>query len=578
MNNSSAQDDDILDGLYLGDLMLAPEEERTRVAAQPGAGLMPHGVQPASANEHVTVGAGAKQEQNIHRENQNQAQARVEQQQPNDLRLNEHVTIWNRVECRKVAGNAAPMRRNVHKYLAAHPECEVYNGQDKQRLAVGEVDARTGRVIVRENEHVAIWHRTERRKITGNAAPLRQNLHAYLKRNPHCEVYASQDKVGPPQDIEAAGGTFNRHQPPKTKCPAPTHQHIPPHPQQSVDPAQARALQQQQQANLQQRRSMPQAHHPQPQQQRPFVFPTHHTITGHSGFPESTTAAAAQHQVSFTAVPGPGFGDHRHHQQQQHPQYHVLQSGPHHAQPAAMLPYSAAQSQAQLYASQAALGAQVHVPNPSQHIGHMQASNLPHAPHESALEAKRQSAKEISAQQLHLGSDHAQQLHMANPGATSASAISNVTTESQEATRKHGSPSSAAVEVPAQSTGFWEGEAASPALFGMSIGSFGRAGVAMDMSLGTPAALHFFQTPTDIGMHMGPSASQGGSAASFGKSLEAYKSNFGFAIPSEARDTSNMADFSPSNYLMLSFTELPDTRQRSPAGSPPNSNFCNGHS
>eukprot|EP00184_Porphyridium_aerugineum_P008629 CAMPEP_0184692558 /NCGR_PEP_ID=MMETSP0313-20130426/989_1 /TAXON_ID=2792 /ORGANISM="Porphyridium aerugineum, Strain SAG 1380-2" /LENGTH=546 /DNA_ID=CAMNT_0027150395 /DNA_START=351 /DNA_END=1991 /DNA_ORIENTATION=- len=113
---------------------------------------------------------------------------------PDDALATQHVTIWNRVECRKVAGNAAPLRRNVHKYLEAHPECEIYDGQDKFNMGIGQVDPKTGRVINLENEHVAIWHTVEKRKITGNAAPLRKNLEAYLKRNVDCEVYAGQDK------------------------------------------------------------------------------------------------------------------------------------------------------------------------------------------------------------------------------------------------------------------------------------------------------------------------------------------------------------------------------------------------
>lgn len=97
-----------------------------------------------------------------------------------------HVTIWNTIELRKVAGNAAPLRRNLARFLAAHPECQEYTGQDKDPALAGALD-----------KHVPIWHKTYQRKVTGNAAPLRKNLAAYLRKHTHCEVYDGQDKRGP---------------------------------------------------------------------------------------------------------------------------------------------------------------------------------------------------------------------------------------------------------------------------------------------------------------------------------------------------------------------------------------------
>lgn len=41
------------------------------------------------------------------------------------------VTIWHTIEKRKISGNAAPMEKNLRSYLATHPECEVYVNQDK---------------------------------------------------------------------------------------------------------------------------------------------------------------------------------------------------------------------------------------------------------------------------------------------------------------------------------------------------------------------------------------------------------------------------------------------------------------
>jgi len=97
-----------------------------------------------------------------------------------------HVTIWNRVECRKIAGNAAPLRRNLERYLNNNKDCEVYVDQDK----------RPNQNMNPENQHVPIWNKVERRKVTGNAAPLRKNLIPYLKKHSNCEEYIGQDKQG----------------------------------------------------------------------------------------------------------------------------------------------------------------------------------------------------------------------------------------------------------------------------------------------------------------------------------------------------------------------------------------------
>jgi len=59
------------------------------------------------------------------------AQAVPGKEAPNGYRES-RVTIWNATEQRKLSGNAAPFRRNLDAYLALHPDWELYTGQDEK--------------------------------------------------------------------------------------------------------------------------------------------------------------------------------------------------------------------------------------------------------------------------------------------------------------------------------------------------------------------------------------------------------------------------------------------------------------
>lgn len=47
-----------------------------------------------------------------------------------DGNLDRRVTIWNSKEKRKLSGNSAPFKRNLHEYLRKHPDWEEYKDQD----------------------------------------------------------------------------------------------------------------------------------------------------------------------------------------------------------------------------------------------------------------------------------------------------------------------------------------------------------------------------------------------------------------------------------------------------------------
>ena len=55
--------------------------------------------------------------------------------------VDERVAIWNTATLKKVAGQAAPMKRNLQVFLRKHPECEVYDGQDRDGASRGAAAA-----------------------------------------------------------------------------------------------------------------------------------------------------------------------------------------------------------------------------------------------------------------------------------------------------------------------------------------------------------------------------------------------------------------------------------------------------
>lgn len=119
----------------------------------------------------------------------NGAPATHAQQKPSPDGKARRITVWNRQTKRKVSGNAAPMEKNLQEYLKKHPECEMYHGQDKHLTMEEKAQ------LIAEQNRIPIWNRAEGRKISGNAAPSEKNLSDYLAKHPHCEVYAGQDKA-----------------------------------------------------------------------------------------------------------------------------------------------------------------------------------------------------------------------------------------------------------------------------------------------------------------------------------------------------------------------------------------------
>ena len=92
-----------------------------------------------------------------------------------DPSVDTRVTLWNTTTKRKIAGKAAPMEKNLQDYLQKHPECELYNGQDKL------LSPEEKRDLIAAQNRISIWNTDIQKRISGNAAPTERKLAEYLR-------------------------------------------------------------------------------------------------------------------------------------------------------------------------------------------------------------------------------------------------------------------------------------------------------------------------------------------------------------------------------------------------------------
>ena len=117
-----------------------------------------------------------------------------------ETRKNARVTLWHKIEKRKISGTSAPLRKNIERYLREHPHCETYVDQQSQ------LDSKEKRIA---NARVTVWNKNIcRRQGFGQSGPLRKNLKRYLLQHPHLEEYVGQDRdrqaVIPTEDSQEA--------------------------------------------------------------------------------------------------------------------------------------------------------------------------------------------------------------------------------------------------------------------------------------------------------------------------------------------------------------------------------------
>lgn len=100
------------------------------------------------------------------------------------------VAVWKTRLGMKITGNSAPYRKNIKRYLATHPDCELYVGQDLDNTLPENfrLDTQTGRRIRLTNGRLALRNRISGKTVTGNCCPTFGNLEEYLIDHPYLEA------------------------------------------------------------------------------------------------------------------------------------------------------------------------------------------------------------------------------------------------------------------------------------------------------------------------------------------------------------------------------------------------------